>query len=151
MDIAPTLLAAAGVDPAKLETGDGLNIWPNLMNGSVPKRSPIAIATHEYTAVTPRWKLIQATAGNELYDLNADSAESTNLADSHPKVTAELTQFLDHYKKDVPVFTPRPARAGRRGDGSGRPGGPGTRGGRGGRGGGQGGQGGQGGARGQDG
>ena len=35
----------------------------------------------------------------QLYDLDADSKESRNLAASHPEIVKEMTETLESYKK----------------------------------------------------
>ncbi|HMB68785.1 MAG TPA: sulfatase-like hydrolase/transferase [bacterium] len=97
LDVAPTLLAAYGVQPPAdlpgvplqetvapgravyLETKD-----PELMRGWSPL----------FAMRTDRWKYVRAPRP-ELYDLQADPGETRNRFDDHPDVTAELSALLD--------------------------------------------------------
>ncbi len=116
IDIAPTILAAAGIEPTKEMQGVNL-----LDRAAVEKRKAIfgEIFAHnavdierpatslEYRwVIAGDWKLIlpgNAAAGStagerakiELYDLSRDPAEETNLAAKEREVVERLTKMLD--------------------------------------------------------
>ena len=110
IDVLPTLLAVGGVlAPDNL---DGLNILPALLGESkVPVRpwfSYIHQSGQAYGSVHEgRWKLVthgdffakKPDAKLELYDLEADPAEKTNLAAEHPDRVARLYQQLREFGK----------------------------------------------------
>ena len=108
IDIAPTVLAACGVEPP--EGLPGVNL---LDEQAVAGRKQIFGECYTHTivdlddpaksllwrwTVTDRWKLIvPATAGgeSELFDIAADPAEATNLAAARPEIVRELSTSLD--------------------------------------------------------
>jgi arylsulfatase A-like enzyme len=115
VDLAPTLLTAAGLAPTKDMTGVNL-----LDPAAVAKRDAVFGEIFLHTAVDVSrvkpnlryrwvvrgtWKLILPEAANspgqsaELYDLTADPNEQTNLAAKHPDKVAELTKALDGWWK----------------------------------------------------
>ncbi len=103
VDFAPTFLAFAGQEaPARLE---GMNVW-ELVDG---KRDAIRTAVHTgmwgfgsvhtlewhyFTKVGPPPFPGMHDLGPHLFDVAADPEESTNVADAHPDVTAELEALL---------------------------------------------------------
>ena len=114
-DLAPTLLAAAGVDWTKLNTSDGINLLPFLESARVPARDTVFIATlDEFTAITTRWKLVETPTEFELYNLTTDPTESQNRASAEPEVVNQLKKSIEALKQDLPATTPRPARGRRR-------------------------------------
>jgi uncharacterized sulfatase len=113
IDLAPTLLAAAGVSPTK--DMPGLNL---LDPAALARRDMLFGEIFLHTAadlenakpnlryrwvIHGHWKLIAPAAANspgqkvELYDLKADPHEETNLAGQHPNRVAELTKKLDDW------------------------------------------------------
>lgn len=70
------------------------------------------------TLITGKWKIIKRfalpvnrTSLYELYDLDNDIGESTDLVDKHPLLVARLAAILDQYIKEtgslVPIENPR--------------------------------------------
>ena len=110
MDVAPSLLAAASIDPRTLTSADGIDLLPHILSGSAPLRDRVVIGNQDFTAITTRWKLILTSTGSELYDLKNDSAESANVAAEHPEITSELIQFIESFTKDLPETKARPNR-----------------------------------------
>jgi arylsulfatase A-like enzyme len=110
VDIAPTLLGAAGIPPANPLPGyDLARRW---QNGDVPGPSR-AIYAQSAPAVNGDWlravrrgryKLIMNTklGTRELYDLTADPAETQNLVESRPDLTGELAALLDDFERRHP-------------------------------------------------
>jgi len=103
IDIAPTLLDLCGIPKPKgvkfdgvslrplLEKGDGTD-WPDriVMTDSQGRGAPKKWAT---TAVmTERWRLVE---GKELYDIDADPGQETNVYAEYPKVVDRLTAYYD--------------------------------------------------------
>lgn len=113
VDLAPTILHAAGVQPPREMTG------VNLLDAvAVAKREAVFGAIFEHNAVDIHkpasslqyrwivrgtWKLIEPAprmgknAKPELYDLAADPRENTNLALRHPDQVADLKRRLDQW------------------------------------------------------
>ena len=105
IDVLPTLLAAAGVTaPGNL---DGINVLPVLLGKTKLPARPWFSYVHQSgqahgSVHEGRWKLVahgdffaeKPEAELELYDLEADPAEKTNLAARHPDRVTRLYQQL---------------------------------------------------------
>lgn len=123
VDWYPTLVRLAG---GSLDQGlpvDGLDIWPVLTEGA---RSPhdalllCGMAPRRAAIRKGNWKLLLGARGPEiqLYDLDADVGETTNLAAERPEKVKELRKRLDEWlAKAVPpgnAGAAKPARHRRR-------------------------------------
>jgi arylsulfatase len=98
VDVAPTLLAWAGVPPPS-----GL---PGLsLAGAAPPERPAVYAqyAHRRFAVrTARWKLIESAEGRiELYDLRNDPGEREEVSARHPEERQRLQAALAAWRKRV--------------------------------------------------
>ena len=100
-DVAPTLLALAGLAP--LEAASGTSLLPLIAGRSAPPVPAYSetLATQLdfgwsplYALRTERYKLVRAPRP-ELYDLAADPHELQNLAELQPERLAELELLLD--------------------------------------------------------
>jgi len=109
MDIVPTIVSLAGgtVDGNAV---DGKNIFPLLLGqGSSPHEELYFYYRHSLNAVrSGRWKLHIAkgkegdtTGMPELYDLDADPRETTNLAAQHPDLVQTLTAKMRAFDQKV--------------------------------------------------
>jgi arylsulfatase A-like enzyme len=116
VDIAPTLLGAAGITPAN--PLPGYDLARHWQKGDVPGSSR-AIYAQSAPAVNGDWlravrrgryKLIINTklGTRELYDLSADPAEAKNLAEAQPKLTRELAALLDDFEGRHPDLEREP-------------------------------------------
>lgn len=111
LDIYPTLIELCGLPPrSDLE---GISLAPQLKDPDARRRRP-AITSHNqgnHAVRTERWRYIRYADGSEeLYDLDADPREGTNLAGQaqYAEVLAEHRPWLP--KIDVP---PAPGSASR--------------------------------------
>ena len=79
-DIAPTILAAAGVEPQLSQ--DGISLLPLLHGGPEHRRRELLFETRVYAGIRiGRWVYLEPDRGEpELYDLYADPYELDNLA-----------------------------------------------------------------------
>jgi arylsulfatase A len=113
IDLLPTIAALTGASLPSREI-DGHDIGPLL-------RDPDAPSPHDLHGLfyyrngrvealrMGRWKLRiarrgqgdQATTTRELYDLDADIGETTDLADQHPQVVERLHDFAEQYDRQL--------------------------------------------------
>jgi arylsulfatase A-like enzyme len=97
LDIYPTLLELCGL-PAKAGL-EGLSLLPQCRDARAPRERP-AITTHNvgnHAVRSERWRYIRyANGGEELYDLQADPHEWTNLAadPGRQETIRELAKWL---------------------------------------------------------
>ena len=103
-DWMPTLTNLAGWNRPKDFKQDGLNIWP-VITGKLQKPDPRNIyIPHPSGSVVNRagWKLIEykGKAKAELYHLEKDPYETSNLAVEMPDKLKELQAILQELKKD---------------------------------------------------
>lgn len=93
VDLAPTLLAAAGLPSDGLE---GRNLAEEAGGGVYVSRNLTYGDPDRWVAVRHgRWKLLKGHEGEvELYDLDADPSEGHSLASSHPEVVARLERAI---------------------------------------------------------
>lgn len=121
IDLAPTILAACGIEPPADVTLDGTSLLPLLRDAEVEwaertlyfqwHRGDAADRGRACAAVTDRFKLVQPAGVDEgpapvdpaweLYDVAADAGEQTNLAASLPEVVASMRARYDAWFADV--------------------------------------------------
>ncbi len=104
VDIMPTLLALAGGVGDADHPMDGKDIWPTLAEGKPSPHEDILINVEAFRGAIRKggWKLIKIAllpGKTELFDLATDPGETTNVADQHPDVTADLEARLLAYAK----------------------------------------------------
>lgn len=110
MDVFPTLLAAAGGEPADYEL-DGRDILSMVADGAENPHQDIFWEMDGQTAIRRyKWKLVlngQLVEGsppeNEVHlaDLTIDPGERTNLKDVYPEITAELTKAATTWRTGI--------------------------------------------------
>jgi arylsulfatase A-like enzyme len=118
IDLLPTFARLAGADVPKDRIIDGRDIWP-LLSGQPGAKSPHEAFFYyhmdQLQAVrSGRWKLYlplpkkRTGLGSQtqrsparLYDLKADLAEKTNLAEKHPEVVRRLTAYAEAAREDL--------------------------------------------------
>jgi arylsulfatase A-like enzyme len=108
IDVLPTLLEACSLRPARLPRFDGRSLWPLLAPNppAWPDRvlhsqwhrgdQPELFRAH--AARSQRWKLVN---GAELYDIENDPAETTDVAQTNPAVVAKLRAETEAWFRDV--------------------------------------------------
>ncbi len=95
-DLLPTVLGAFGVEPPNADELDGRNVF----DPAAPAPEKVITAWHGTVGVRSQsWNLVLDSMGKtdrcELYDLQADPAETTNVAADHPQVVAEYRRYLE--------------------------------------------------------
>lgn len=118
MDLMPTFAKLAGTSAPKDRIIDGKDIWP-LMAGVKNATSPHEVfyyymKTQLQAVRSGKWKLhlplksklvnwrnLETDLPMKLYDLEADIAETTNLADKHPDITKRLFAFAKKARNDI--------------------------------------------------
>ena len=101
IDIAPTLLAAAGLEtPTAMEGRDVLTPSPAPWAG---QRVFAQYRDALYSVRTPRFKLIRGPGDQvRLFDLRADPRERRNLASARPGLARELSSELEAWRRTRP-------------------------------------------------
>ena len=109
IDVLPTLLSIVGIRPAQNGSGRDLSslflATPQSGDEPVPAGRLARSVREPYTSMpggqavalrNHRWKtIIYSEASNELYDLESDPGETTNLASQHPERVALFQGGLD--------------------------------------------------------
>ena len=119
MDVLPTLLAAAGIEPLTRYRLDGRNLLPAIVEDEASPRERLLFFIAEspfkntvnVTAFNDDWKLVQrietgfssVEVSNFLFDINADPNEYKNLASEHPDIVDELATEIRHWRNLYPV------------------------------------------------
>lgn len=112
IDLLPTFARLAGAEVPEDRVIDGKDIWP-LLSAQANAKSPHE-AIYYYTGTALRavrsgpWKLhLSAPAARKpldkplLFNLEADIAEKTNLADEHPDVVERLMGYAEKAREDL--------------------------------------------------
>jgi choline-sulfatase len=107
LDIVPTVAALCGIDVHDLSF-EGRSLVPQLFYDDTEDHDRIVFAEtnapqKQRAAISERWKLIYYFASNlyELYDLQADPWEHTNLAGQSPPAFAQMRQALQAWMDRV--------------------------------------------------
>ena len=100
VDMYPTLTGLAGASLAKSKPIDGLNVWPTISEGKPSPRNEVVYNIGPFFAAVREgdWKLVWKTtlpSTVELFNLEKDPGEKTNLADKNPQKVAELQQRIE--------------------------------------------------------
>jgi len=100
VDVLPTILGAAGVEPDEPTAGINL-IGPQGI--SVPRERVIVAellrGVPERATTDGRWKLISRAERTELYDLREDPGEKINLAQKHPERVEKFKTVLAAFER----------------------------------------------------
>ena len=97
----PTICQAAGVDLPTAQSLDGVDLLPELTGGTTPvRREPMYWDFHDYGGIVAirdaEWKAIRRNtlkkqpASWELYNLETDPGEKSDLAAAHPEIVQRL-------------------------------------------------------------
>ncbi len=107
-DYFPTILDALGLDPPDRRPLDGVSLMPVLLGKAKARSVPLAFETTRVTRGSPRLCLIDGPlklltnlddSPDVLHDLDTDSAETINLADSRPDECRRLRAILKTWRE----------------------------------------------------
>ncbi|MBN1910730.1 MAG: sulfatase, partial [Pirellulales bacterium] len=102
MDLMPTFAKMAGADVPRDRVLDGRDIGPVLLGKPGAKSPHDRFFYHQGNNLravrSGPWKLF---VSGELYNLDTDLGEKTNVAADHPKVVAKLRKMLKEFRSDV--------------------------------------------------
>jgi arylsulfatase A len=116
VDLLPTMLQIAGIEPGEHPV-DGKSILPLLRGKDSLKREALYWHYPHYHHCAPcgsirrgKYKLIEyyEDGALELYDLEEDIGEQSNLADQTPKRAADLQKRLSEWRESVNAQMPTP-------------------------------------------
>lgn len=101
MDILPTLLDLLGEETTGLSV-DGISLAPLLLSGEeLPERSVfLRCPKGKYVRRGP-WKLVETDASPELYHLDSDPSETTDLSESEAARVCAMKKELAEWEQDV--------------------------------------------------
>jgi len=115
IDVLPTLADLCGLEVSDEYQTDGVSLKPLLTGSETPwKRKHLVVQFHggayarsfppkpyEYSVVmTERWRLVNSDAEG-LFDIQADPAQRSNLAENHPDIVAQLRADYDQFWNKV--------------------------------------------------
>jgi len=100
VDMYPTLTALAGAPAGKGKPVDGLDVWPTISAGKPSPRDEVVYDIEPFRAALRKgdWKLVWKTtlpSRVELFNLEQDPYEKTNLAAKYPEKVKELQQEIE--------------------------------------------------------
>jgi arylsulfatase A-like enzyme len=106
VDMFPTLAGLAGASLGTHKPLDGIDQWSTWSQGAHSPRTEVVYNVEPFRAGLRQgnWKLIwQATLPSkvELFDIAADSAETTNVAEKNPDVVATLKQRIEDLSREA--------------------------------------------------
>ncbi|HLP25015.1 MAG TPA: sulfatase-like hydrolase/transferase, partial [Acidobacteriota bacterium] len=109
LDLAPTLLAAAGLSPTEWE---GRDLLPRVTQGTALPDRALCWRFGEQRAVRlGDWKLVDVGAGPQLFNLRHDLAEQHDCAKEHPKKLAELeSAYREWNARNIAPAWPSPPK-----------------------------------------
>lgn len=100
VDVYPTIAALAGASTAKSKPLDGHNVWNTIARDDASPRDEIVYNVEPFRGAVRQgpWKLVWRTllpSAVELYNIESDPSETTNVAAQHPEKVAELQQRVE--------------------------------------------------------
>jgi len=106
LDILPTSLAAAGIDPPTEKPLDGINLLPVLEGrASAPVRNLFWCSGSDegwWAVRSGDWKVVGDKGRVSLFNLTGDVAEAQDLSKQMPQKLAELTALYDAWLAEMP-------------------------------------------------
>jgi arylsulfatase A-like enzyme len=100
VDLYPTLIELAGIQRVGEKPFDGISLAPWLLGRDAPPPERM-IFNHWAGKVSARDQRYRLDAAGQLFDLDADPGQKTNVAGDHPDVTKRLTDGVAWYRREV--------------------------------------------------
>ena len=115
-DLLPTVQDILGVKPSDDRPIDGISILPFLQGKENKRNQPIFSAfklkkrrvfqeQYRVSITTDKYKLMETVRNNtvqyELFDLEKDARESSNLINDYPDITSQLIEQIEQWKESV--------------------------------------------------
>lgn len=115
IDVVPTVLAAVGIATKTEDKFDGVNLLPYLKGekSDAPHQALFWRFGPQRAVRSGNWKLVEAGEGPQLFNLQEDIGEQTDVAAKHPEKLQELEALYVAWNKDniEPKWIPgNPAR-----------------------------------------
>jgi arylsulfatase A-like enzyme len=102
MDLMPTLISMAGLSMPETLPLDGKDIWPALRDSAPSPVDSYYWVWHDRDAIrTADWRMHRLTHRVELYNMQADPNETTEVSEQHPEVVRLLTQKMDGWSQSL--------------------------------------------------
>lgn len=99
LDIMPTMLDLAGIEPPPGLPLDGISLRPILFGEG--QKGPRELFWNGKAMREGRWKLIAGAEGHLLFDLESDLSEQDNIASEHPERVRKMLEAIERWKIDV--------------------------------------------------
>ena len=108
LEVFPTVLAAAGIEPPDGVVLDGFDMMSTLAGqaGSIRKEM-FWQRRGDRAARVGNWKWVESAAGSGLFDLSNDLGEKNDLAEEQPQTLARVKARFDNWKKEMEMAEPR--------------------------------------------
>lgn len=107
LEVLPTVLTAAGIEPPEDVVLDGLDLRPVLQGEPSRRTEMFWQRRNDRAARVDRWKWVDSAAGGGLFDLSIDPSESKDLSYEHPEILARLKGRFDAWRASMEAAEPR--------------------------------------------
>jgi len=108
LEITPTIMGVAQVEPTKEMIFDGYDMLPVINGSGTSVRKSMFWQRRGDKAVRMgNWKWISAGGHTGLYDLSADPGEQHDLSDARPEKALELAARFEQWREEMAASEPR--------------------------------------------
>ncbi|MEW4529335.1 sulfatase-like hydrolase/transferase [Maioricimonas sp. JC845] len=108
LELVPTLLNLAGVEPPEDVILDGFDMLPVLAGESPSERQTMFWKRRQKEAArVGDWKWVRNESGEFLFNLADDVAEKKNLIDERPEVAGRMRDHFRHWQAEMDAAEPR--------------------------------------------
>jgi arylsulfatase A-like enzyme len=108
LEIVPTVLKLAGIDPPADLVLDGFDMLPVLAGRQPsPRQEMFWERRSDRAARVGNWKWVDSAAGSGLFDLSTDIAEQQDLSQQRPEVLRMVRERFQDWKRQMEQAEPR--------------------------------------------